>query len=73
MLPIKLSSATFRFCFAYLARAQHLEVRTTCLSNMTLKMDVQWHIKEPLLLKTVTVKHKSKFAVLSLVMVTTAR
>jgi hypothetical protein len=32
-----------------------------------------WHIKEPLLLKAASAKHRSKFAALSLVMVTAAR
>jgi hypothetical protein len=32
-----------------------------------------WHVKEPSLLKAVSAKHRSKFAALSLVMVTVAR
>jgi hypothetical protein len=32
-----------------------------------------WHVKEPLLLKAVSAKHRSKFADLSPVMVTAAR
>jgi CRISPR/Cas system endoribonuclease Cas6 (RAMP superfamily) len=50
----------------------------TGLSDMTLKTEISvsqqvWHVKEFSLLKAVSAEHKSKFAVLSPIMVKAAR
>jgi hypothetical protein len=63
---------------SYFARAWHSEVRITGLPDMTLEKEVPvsqqvWHIKEPSLLKSVSVERRSKFAALSPVMVADAR